>query len=177
MAFRPKKQPFWGNRQTIFCWPLQMNTAKGKGNFIWHHATSRCANETTWKRGKNHMFQERTNTNQWIYEQDVDVISHVPAHTKCTWKPYLRSDNPPVRMFIPRFFRAFSPSWEYWLGMVAKSCTTKRMVETCWNLTYEYIYIYNYINSGINHQLVQDFATIHRMIVEMCWNAPMVLDV
>ena len=38
------------------------------------------------------MFQERTNINQWIYEQDVDVISHVPAHTKCTWKPFLRSD-------------------------------------------------------------------------------------
>ena len=95
--FVQKKQPFWGNRQTIVCWPLQMTTAKGKRNFIWHHATSRCANETTWKRGKNHMFQERTNINQWIYEQDVDVISHVPAHRKCTWKPFLRSDNPLVR--------------------------------------------------------------------------------
>ena len=95
-----QKEAFWGNRQKIVCWPLQMNTAKGKRNLIWHHATSRCANETTWKRGKNHMFQERTNINQWIYEQDVDVISHVPAHTKCTWKPFLRSDNPPVRMYM-----------------------------------------------------------------------------
>ena len=46
------------------------------------------------------MFQERSNINQWIYEQDADVISHAPAHTKCTWKPFLRSDNAPVRMFV-----------------------------------------------------------------------------
>ena len=56
------------------------------------------------------MFQERTNINQWIYEQDVDVISHVPAHTKCTWKPFLRSDNPPVRVFwVPIRLRVGHP--------------------------------------------------------------------
>ena len=37
------------------------------------------------------------------------------------------------------------------LGMVAKSCTTKRMVETLW------------IVGQTTYQLVQDFATIHRI--------------
>ena len=117
-----KKKPFGGNRQKIVCWLLQMNAEKGKIKFIWHHATSRCANETTWKRGKHHMFQERANINQWIYEQDVDVISHAPAHTKCTWKPFLRSDNAPLRMFIDHVYEYLGFDDVHWCLPICMDC-------------------------------------------------------